>query len=79
MKSVNILTAIGWVTQAWDQEKEEAIRKCFRKAGVLDDELNVDTHGVDSQDDDLFLDMDASTQLQKLMVRASPSEDVLPR
>ena len=56
-----------------------AIRKCFRKAGVLDDELNVVTHGVDSQDDDPFLDVDASTQLQELMVRTSPSEDVLPR
>ena len=39
-------------------------RKCFKKAGVLDCELNVVTRGTDSQDDDPFLDVDASTQLQ---------------
>ena len=73
---MNILTAIKWVAKAWEQVKEETIRKCFKKAGVLDDELNVVTHVVDRQDDDPFLDMDASTQLQQLMVRASHSEDM---
>ena len=76
VKSVNILTAIRWVVQAWEQVKEETIRKCFKKAGVLDDELNVFTRGTDSQNDNPFLDVDASTQLQELMVRALPSEDI---
>ena len=76
VKSVNILTAIRWVAQAWEQVKEETIRKCFKKAGVLDDELYVVTCGMDSQDNDPFLDVDASTQLQELMVRVLPSEDM---
>ena len=61
---MNILTAIRWVAEAWEQVNEETIRKCFKKAGVLDCELNVVTRGTDSQDDDPFLDVDASTQLQ---------------
>ena len=49
-----------------EQVNEETIRKCFKKAGALDCELNMVTHGTDSQDDDPFLDVDASTQLQNL-------------
>ena len=48
----------------------------LQKIGVLDDELNVVTCGADSQDNEPFLDLDASTQLQELMVKALPSEDI---
>ena len=73
---MNILTVTRWVAQAWKHVKEETIRKCFKKAGVLDDELNVVTRGVDSQDSEPFLDVDASTQLQELMIKVLPSEDI---
>ena len=41
MKSVSILAAIRLVAIAWSKVKEEIILKCFRKAGVLDNSLDV--------------------------------------
>ena len=41
----------------------------------MDDELNVVNCGADSQDDDSFLDLDVSMQLQELIVRALSSEN----
>ena len=54
-KSVNILTAIKWVANAWD------ISKCFRNAGILSDSMGVITRGLnenDDSDDDPFLESD---------------------
>ena len=32
---VSQLNAIRWVAMAWSLVEEETIRKCFRKAGIL--------------------------------------------
>ena len=55
-KSVNVLVAIRWVEKAWSLVKEETIRKCFRKAGVLVSTLSV----VVRDEQDPFLAMDES-------------------
>ena len=48
----------------------------FAAAAVMGEELNVVTRGADSQDDNTFLDLDARMQLQEIIVRALPSQDV---
>ena len=52
-KSATIFQAIRWIAQAWGHVSPEVIRKCFRKAGILDNDLKVRcaTH---SDDDDPF-------------------------
>ena len=55
-KSVNILVAIRWVAKAWLAVKETTIRKCFRKAGVLDSTLNVASCDLDDEDPFLAVD-----------------------
>ena len=60
-KSVNILTAIKWVANAWDMVKPETISKCFRNAGILSDSMGVITRGLNENDDsndDPFLESD---------------------
>ena len=38
IKSVNVLTAIRWIKEAWDKVKPETIRRCFKTCGInLDD------------------------------------------
>ena len=44
VKSVSILAAIRQVEIAWSKVKEETILKWFRRAGVLDNSLDVVTH-----------------------------------
>ena len=34
MKSVNVLTAIRWIKEAWDRVKPETIRWCFKTCGI---------------------------------------------
>ncbi len=41
MKSVNILVAIRWVAQAWSIVSTQTISKCFRKAGILNSEMDI--------------------------------------
>ncbi|XP_065831030.1 tigger transposable element-derived protein 4-like [Oscarella lobularis] len=54
VKSVNVLTAIRWIAQAWDSVKPETIVKCFRKSGMLSEALVA----VSRETGDVFDDLD---------------------
>ena len=41
VKSVNILMAIRWVSEAWKRVKPNTIKKSFRRAGILADDMAV--------------------------------------
>ena len=62
-KSVNVLVAIRWVAMAWSQVEEETVRKCFRKAGVLNSDMAV----VERDEDDPFAEADECVALQSLI------------
>ena len=72
-KSINVLTAIRWVSQAWGEVKEETIQKCFRKAGLLNDQLSAVTSGTNVEEDP-FEDVDV--QLQDLISRSMSSNNI---
>ena len=57
-KSVSILRSIRWVSQAWEAVNPETIRRCFKKAGILDDSLSEVTP---CQELDPFMDIDSNT------------------
>ena len=69
VKSVNILVALRWVALAWNEVKSDTITKCFRKAGVLNDVLEVvglDHAGADGSVDP-FADIDENLELQHVI------------
>ena len=70
-KSVNILRAIRWVAQAWDMVNPDTIRKCFRKAGILDDTFSVVTR---PHENDPFLNVDSNNipEIESLITQILP-------
>ena len=52
--------AIRWIAQAWDSVSSDTIKKCFRKARVLDKDFKVVSEVVVTGDD-LFADLDAES------------------
>ena len=62
VKSVNLLVAIRWIALAWSEITPDTIVKCFRKAGILDAELD-----VVYRNDDPFLEIDERMELDKLI------------
>ena len=65
IKSVNMLTAIRWVALAWSKVAADTICKCFRKAGILDTDLDVISR--DADDNDPFLEADNLQELSRLI------------
>ena len=59
VKSVTILHALRWVAEAWKNVNELTIKKCFRKAGILEKDITVVQLHVLSQRDP-FTDFDDS-------------------
>ena len=55
-KTINILQAIRWIAEAWQQVSCETILKCFRKAGILTKEFEM--RSLPSIDQDPFADCD---------------------
>ena len=59
-KSLTILHAIRWVAEAWKQVPSDTIKKCFRKAGILNESFEVVQSLRISEDRDPLLDIDES-------------------
>ena len=57
VKTITVLHAIRWISQAWKEVREEIIKKCFRKAGILGPTFEVVATGV-SPSEDPFCDLD---------------------
>ena len=73
-KSVNVLVTIRWVAVAWSQVKEETIRKCFHKAGILGADMSV----VERDEQDPFSEADEYMALQSLMTQTMNTQEVCP-
>ena len=76
VKSINILASVRWVAVAWEKVKPETIMKCFRKAGILRDDMSdIVTRPHESVDfKDPFVEADECMDLQHLIDQALPSE-----
>ena len=59
---------------AWSQVKEETIRKCFHKAGVLGADMSV----VECDEQDPFSEADEFMALQSLMTQTMNTQEVCP-
>ena len=70
VKSINILIAIRWVPQAWSMVTVQTISKCFRRAGVLDSEMDIVSCNI--EEDDPFLAVDEEAYLVSLMNDVAP-------
>ena len=63
------MIAIRWVALAWSQVTADTISKCFRKAGILDTELDVICR--DAVDNDPFLECDKLLELGRLIEKTA--------
>ena len=76
VNSITILHAIRWVAEAWKSVQALTIKKCFRKAGILDKDFCVVKEKV--LEEDPFRDLDPQveeeeedTDLLELMVHVN--------
>ena len=71
--AVNTFTDLTrWVALAWSQVAADTITKCFRKAGILDKELDVVCR--DADDKDPFLEADELEELGRLIEKAGDGD-----
>ena len=73
VRSVNILMAIRWVAKAWTLVTEEVICKCFKKAGMLTDDMDVVSAGLE-EGDDPFSDCDLQREMESLIDKTMPAD-----
>jgi len=81
VKFVNVLVALRWVALAGNGVKSDTITKCFRKAGVLNDVLEVvglDHASADGSLVDPFADTDEDLELQHL-IEQTGCENCIPQ
>ena len=76
VKSVNILSAIRWVSEAWSLVHSEKFLKVSEKeSGILSDEMHVVTVGYDYDSEDPFLECDVRGEIQTLIERSMAVDD----
>ena len=63
------INVIRWVALAWKEFKVTTITKCFKKAGILHDNLDV----LEVSSDNPFLDVDETVSLGSLISTAMGS------
>ena len=68
-KTVNVLKAIRWLSEAWGCVKTETVVKCFKTAGVISTDSSV--VGCTGEDEDPFAELDADHELSTLVSRIS--------
>ena len=73
VKSINILIALRWVAQAWLLVRADTIAKCFRKAGILNADLDVISCDLEEEDDP-FLEADICMEVQSLIEKIIPTD-----
>lgn len=71
--SINVLIAIRWVALAWKEVKGTTIIKCFKKAGILSDTLDIQESICSSEDP--FEDVDEAASLAPLISAAMGTQD----
>lgn len=76
-KSVSILHAIRWIAQAWEADRPEAVKNCFRKAGILYESCSVVSRLYEERDpfEDVNIAVSADTrEMEALMSQIGPTE-----
>ena len=68
-KTVNVLKALRWVSEAWDCVKTETVVKCFKRAGVISTDSSV--IGRTGEDEDPFAELNAGQELSTLVSQIS--------
>ena len=63
-KSVDLLQAIRWISQAWENVSESTIKKCFIKAGSLLEDESLVSFPVEHQESDPFQELEDSELVQ---------------
>ena len=73
-KSVDLLQAIRWITQAWEDVSESTINKCFIKAGFLTEDETPISFSDEHKECDPFQELADSdlVQVNSLLRDASP-------
>ena len=73
--SINVLIAIRWVALAWKEVKGTTIIKCFKKAGILSDTLDIQESTCICSSEDPFEDVDEAASLAPLISAAMGTQD----
>ena len=63
-KSVDLLQAIRWIAQAWENVSESTIKKCFIKAGFLSEDESLVSFPEEHQEFDPFPELGDSELVQ---------------
>jgi len=73
VKSINILIALSWVAKTWPLIRAEAIARCFRKAGILNANLEVISCDLEEEDNP-FLEANIHMEVQSLIEKTMPTD-----